>query len=33
MQTGLYSLAALAWLNWSGRKLEACRVVSHCGVM
>jgi len=31
-QTGKYSFAAAAWLNWSGRKFEACSVVSHCGV-
>ena len=32
MQTGVKSFAALAALNWSGRKFEACSVVSHCGV-
>ena len=30
--TGVKSFAAALALNWSGRKLEACSVVSHCGV-
>ena len=33
MHTGRKSFAAALALNWSGRKFDACRVVSHCGVM
>ncbi len=32
MQTGLKSFAAALRSNRSGRKFDACRVVSHCGV-
>ena len=31
MHTGVNSCAAALGLNWSGRKFEACSVVSHCG--
>ena len=30
--TGVIELRGGAGLNWSGRKFDACSVVSHCGV-